>query len=273
MTDWWQTFFDADYARVWSQFEVAGATAAQVEGLWSLLGLREGSRVLDAPCGYGRISRPLAERGASVLGVDQSQALLEQAERERGGLPASRLRYLRHDLRTPLAEEGFDCALNIFTSLGYGTEEDDVAILATLRAAVRPGGLVFVETNHRDLVAALFARGEPPTQRLPDGTLVVEEPRFDPVRGRVETSWHWSGPSGEGRKSASLRVYSATELVRLLERAGLRFRSAHRGCSPEPFRVEGPDLGGRLGLLAEPKPVSGARRAWKALTGPAGAPH
>jgi hypothetical protein len=37
----------------------------------------------------------------------------------------------------------------------------------------------------------------------------------------------------------------------LLERAGLRFRPAHRGCSPERFRAEGPDLGGRLGLLAE----------------------
>src|SRR3990172_7418851 len=136
MNDWWQAFFDADYLRLWGQSEVSGSIAAQVEGLWSLLGLQEGSRVLDAPCGYGRLSRPLAERGAIVLGVDQSQALLECAERERGGLPSSRLRYLQHDLRKPLGEEGFDCALNVFTSLGYGTEEDDLAILETLRAAV-----------------------------------------------------------------------------------------------------------------------------------------
>jgi len=251
MNDWWQAFFDADYLRLWGQSEVSGSIAAQVEGLWSLLGLQEGSRVLDAPCGYGRLSRPLAERGAIVLGVDQSKTLLEHAERERGGLPSSRLRYLQHDLRKPLGEEGFDCALNVFTSLGYGTEEDDLAILETLRAAVRPSGLVFVETNHRDLTAAFLARGVPPSQRLPDGTLVVEDPRFDPIRGRMETCWYWSGPAGQGKKPASLRVYTATELVRLLERAGLRFRSAHRGCSPEPFRVEGPDLGGRLGLLAE----------------------
>jgi SAM-dependent methyltransferase len=193
----------------------------------------------------------LAARGAIVLGVDQSEALLEHAQRERGDLPPSRLQYLRHDLRTPLAEGGFDCALNVFTSLGYGTEEDDLAILRTLGTAVRPGGLVFVETNHRDLTATFLAKGIPPSQRLPDGTLVVEEPRFDAIRGRMETRWHWSGPGGQGTKPASLRVYSATELVRLIEGAGLRFRSAHRGCSPEPFRAEGPDLGGRLGLLAE----------------------
>jgi hypothetical protein len=80
---------------------------------------------------------------------------------------------------------------------------------------------------------------------------VVEDPRFDPVVGRLETCWYWSGPAGQGSKRASLRVYSATELVRLMQRAGLRFRSAHRGCSPEPFRAEGQDLGGRIGLLAE----------------------
>lgn len=252
MSEWWQEFFDAEYLRLWGQGDASGSVAAaQADGLWSLLGLQAGSRVLDAPCGYGRLSRPLAERGAIVLGVDQSQALLEHAERERGNLPASQLRYVRHDLRQPLADEGFDCAVNIFTSLGYGSEEDDLAILSGLGGAVRPGGLVFVETNHRDLMASFLARGVAPSQRLPDGTLVVEDPRFDPVSGRLETCWYWSGPAGHGSKRASLRVYSATELVRLMQSAGLRFRSAHRGCSPEPFRAEGPDLGGRIGLLAE----------------------
>lgn len=251
MTDWWQPFFDADYIRLWGQIYTAGPADAQVSGLWPLLSLHEGSRVLDAPCGYGRLSRPLAERGVIVLGVDQSRALLDHAERERGGLPPARLRYLQHDLRSPLGEGGFDCALNIFTSLGYGTEDDDVAILATLRAAVRPGGLVFVETAHRDLAVTLLASGMQPSQRLPDGTLVIEDPHLDAITGRMETCWYWSGPSGQGKKPASLRLYTGTELVRLLERAGLRFRSAHRGCTPEPFRAEGPDLGGRLGLLAE----------------------
>jgi SAM-dependent methyltransferase len=246
VNDWWRSFFDADYLHIWRQSEVSGSVAAQVDGLWSILGLQQGSRVLDAPCGYGRVARPLAERGALVLGVDQSRTLLQHAESERGDLPSSRLRYLQHDLRYPLSEEGFDAAFNVFSSLGYGTEDDDVAILETLRGAVRPGGLLFVETIHRDLVAARLARGQPPSQRLADGTLVVEEPRFDAVSGRMETSWYWAGPAGQGKKTASLRVYTATELVRLLERAGLRFRSAHQGCSTERF-----DLGGRLGLLAE----------------------
>ncbi len=250
MTEWWKDFFDDEYVRIWSEYTPAERTAQEVEHLWQLLTLGEGSRVLDAPCGYGRLSLPLAQRGATVLGVDQSKELIAEAERTRADLSPQQLRYLQHDLRSPLPESGFDAALNIFSSLGYGTEEDDLNILRTLGAAIRPGGLVLIETMHRDLAVLNLARGAKHGYRLPDGTLVVEEWTFDAVAGRNNTRWCWSGPAGSGEKTASLRLYSATELVRLVERAGLRFRSAHHGCSPEPFTAQGPDLGGRLGILA-----------------------
>jgi SAM-dependent methyltransferase len=250
MADWWESFFDADYVRLWEGAAPPGRTEREAAGLWALLGLAAGSRVLDAPCGCGRPARALAARGATVLGVDLSAALVAEAERRRGGLPAERLRFERRDLRTPLEASGFDAAINVFSSLGYGAEGHDVRILATLRAAVRPGGLVFVETLHRDRVAAVLSQSQRFGSRLPDGTLIVEEPRLDPIAGRVETVWHWSGPAGSGSKAASIRAYTATELVRLLQAAGLRFRSAHAGCSPDPFPEPGAVIGDRLGLLA-----------------------
>jgi 2-polyprenyl-3-methyl-5-hydroxy-6-metoxy-1,4-benzoquinol methylase len=245
---WWKDFFDADYLHLWGGFKPKERTDLEVEGLWQLLNLNEESRVLDAPCGYGRISRPLAERGASVLGVDQSQVLLDQAEQDREGLPEEKLRYLCHDLRQPLSENGFDAAINIFSSLGYVTEEDDLAILKTLTQAVRQGGFVLVETSHRDAMVLYLSQESKPANRLPDGTLMLEEPKLDPIRGRIETTWFWSGPKGSGEKTASMRIYTATELVSLLERAGLRFRSAHNGCSTEPFTGDGRH---RLALLAD----------------------
>ena len=251
MAEWWEEFFDADYIRVWGSFPNAERTAAEVDGLWQLLGLHERSRVLDAPCGFGRLSRPLAARGAIVVGVDQSETLLQQAEKERDNLSAEQLRYRHHDLRQPLLEGGFDAAINVFSSLGYGAEEDDVAILRNLGSALRPGGLLLVETAHRDLTVANLVRGAGMSQRLPDGTLVLHESSFDPIVGRSTATWFWSGPAGGGQKSALIRVYSATELVALIERAGLRFRSAHRGCSPEPFKFGPPDFNARLGILAE----------------------
>jgi len=251
MDNWWKTFFDSDYIRIWGGREKATEIAEQVQGIWELLALHEGSRVLDAPCGYGRLSLPIARRGAIVVGVDQSEALLAQGEKNRGDLPTEHLRYVRHDLREPLTEGSFDAAFNVFSSIGYGTENEDLAILRTLRSALRRGGRLLIDTMHRDAVAALFSRGARPAQRLADGTLVVEEPTFDVVSGRVNTTWYWSGPTGQGRKSASLRLYTVTELLHLLQSAGFQFLSAHHGCSTQEFKGEGQEMGGRVAILSE----------------------
>ena len=247
---WWQTFFDARYLRLWEASEAPGRAEREADGLWELLGLHEGSAVLDAPCGYGRIALALARRGATVLGVDFSADLLAEAKRRRGDVPPRRLRYHRADLREPLQESGFDVALNVFSSLGYGTEQDDAAILSTLRTAIRPGGYVFVETSHRDALTVAAAHGQRPGKRLPDGTLLIEEPHFDPISGRIDTTWFWSGAAGSGHKSASLRIYSVTELIRLLESTGLELRSLHNGCSVDPYVASGPTMSWRLGILA-----------------------
>ena len=250
MNAWWETFFDQDYLRVWGQMFTKEASAQQAAELWSMLDLEPGRRLLDAPCGFGRLSRPLALLGATVLGVDQSETLLAAAEGQRGELPPERLRYLRHDLREPLPETGFDVACNIFTSFGYGTEEEDVSIFRTLRGAVRPGGRVVVETNHRDLMCAFIARGSKASKRMPDGTLFVDEPEFDAISGVVHLNWYWSGPAGAGEKHAEWRCYTPTQIVGLLERAGLRFEGAYQGLSKIPYRAEGPEVGGRLAVVA-----------------------
>ena len=202
MGAWWQGFFDEDYLRVWGTFLPQERTEAEAEGLWQILGLAPGSRVLDAPCGWGRLSAALARRGAEVVGVDQSAHLLAEAERGRPEVPAERLRYVEHDLRAPLADGGFDAAINVFSSIGYGSEDEDLAILRNLGAALRPGGLLLVDTMHRDLVVTRFAKGPPPGHRGPDGTVVVETPRFEALTGRVETTWWWAGPRKARRGSS-----------------------------------------------------------------------
>lgn len=235
MAGWWEGFFDAEYLRLWGGVLSAERTASEADGIWQLLGLAAGSRVLDAPCGYGRITRVLAERGARMLGVDQSADMIQAAEQTRGASDAGALRYKRWDLRTPLDESGFDAAFNVFSSLGYGGESDDLAILKTLHAAVKPGGRVFIDTRLRDQIVAARVQGAPAGYRMPDGTLMIEEPKLDPFSGWITTAWYWSGPNGSGEKHATIRAYTATELIALARSAGLQFRSAHDGCSTRPF--------------------------------------
>jgi SAM-dependent methyltransferase len=248
--EWWETFFDQDYLLIAGQMFTEEQNTMQATALWSMLDLNPGCRLLDAPCGWGRLSRPLALLGATVLGVDQSETLLEAAESQRGDVPSERLRYMRHDLRTPLPESDFDVACNIFTSFGYGTEEHDIALFRSLRAAVRRGGRIVVETNHRDVLCAFLARGGKHAKRMADGTLFLDEPEFDPIAGVVTLNWYWSSPNGSGEKHARWRCYTPTEIVRLLESAGLRVIGTYKGLSKTPYAADRPDVGGRLGVIA-----------------------
>lgn len=249
MTEWWKTYFDDDYVRLWSLMRGGGDPERQADGLWLVLGLTPGARVLDAPCGYGRISRPLAARGARVSGVDLSEAALREAERRRGDLPPDRLQYRWGDLRQPLDVSGFDAVLCLYTSFGYGEEEDDLEMLSGLRRAARPGGVVFVEAAHRESVVARCGSGRTTERRLSDGTRFVEESRFDARTGRLESVRSWRGPAGSGVKTSSIRMYSVGEIADLARSAGLVVLSRHCGCTPRPFPAGEGRLGRRLGLL------------------------
>ncbi len=249
--DSWQSFFDEDYIRIWSGMMPEAETKSHCDGLWALLQLREGSRVLDAGCGYGRLSRPLAERGATVVGVDQSAALLAHAEHTRGNIPELRLKYVRHDLRYQLTEAEFDAAFNVFTGVGFGSEDEDRAILLTLHGAVRAGGLVLVEAIQRDAVIAFMLRGGQQSMRLPDGILVFAQSTYDPITSRLTGTWYWSGPGSSGEKSASLHIYTVGELMRLVENAGLQVKGTYLGISTQPFKEVPPEMGGRIGILAQ----------------------
>lgn len=250
-TPWWRAFFDRDYLRIAQAMLPPETSHQQAESIWSLLQLQPGMRVLDAPCGYGRIALPLARMGACVLGLDQSPDMIDEARATSGDPAPADLHYLCHDLREPVPEDGFDVALNVFTSFGYGTEQEDQRLFVNLRNALRPGGRLLVETNHRDLMCSYIARGSKSAMRLPDGTLFLDEPRFDPISGVVELHWHWAGPHSHGEKHARWRAYTPTEIVRLLEACGLRLLGAYQGFTGKPFAAEGPEVGGRLGLLLE----------------------
>jgi hypothetical protein len=89
VNQWWKTFFDDEYFRIFGQMFSPEIDTKQAAELWSMLDLTPGCRLLDAPCGWGRLSRPLALLGASVLGVDQSENMLRFAERSRGDLSPS----------------------------------------------------------------------------------------------------------------------------------------------------------------------------------------
>ena len=246
--EWWQEFFDETYYELWSSVHPPEQCDQEAQELFRILQLSAGDRVLDAPCGYGRIALPLAKLGLSVTGVDYSPDMLFLAKKKAKDASAGpALQYLEADLRDVKLDGGFDAALNLFSSIGYGSEEDDALVLRTLHGALRPGGALYLDTMHRDALVTRRALGQGPGVRGPGGLTLRERNRFDPEMGQIHSTWTWTSPTLSGSKSSTIRLYSVTELVKLIRGAGFAEVECRVGISDRAFGED--TLGERVGLL------------------------
>ena len=234
--DDWDRLFDELYLRTYAAAERGADPEPEALAAVRLAGCEPGADVLDCPCGYGRHSIPLARGGYRVVGADRSPVLLEEARRRTGN--GDWPRWVEADHRElPFADASFDTVLNLFTSLGYRGEEGDRQTLSEFRRVLRPSGFLVVETMHRDRLASIYdPRGWEP---LPDGGIVLEERRFDQVAGEVETTLSLVDAHGS-RDSATYRsrVYTATELVRLVEAAGFGAVECYGGLERQELTVQ-----------------------------------
>ena len=74
----WQAYFDAS-ASEYEEEVFTKNTETEVKFLLEELALPSGSSILDMGCGTGRHAIRLAQEGYHVIGVDISQAMLDQA--------------------------------------------------------------------------------------------------------------------------------------------------------------------------------------------------
>jgi SAM-dependent methyltransferase len=232
--DWWKTYFDADYLREYEPLFDLARDRREVARLIDVLGLRVRARILDCPCGQGRHAHLLAEAGYDMDGVDYSRELLAQAKM-RGVGPG--LRYARADMRSlPKKWTGrFDAVVNLFTSFGFFAEpSDDVRVVHEFSRVLHSDGVLVWHGASRDGVSARFLKRD--WWRTSDGTLVAQERTFDPLSGLLIVDTEWRGPSGGGRKSHRIRLYTATRLAELCRDAGLIVEAAYDGWSPHPLR-------------------------------------
>lgn len=122
--------FDALHARF--KAEVADDDP-RVRGILSSLGATRGRRILDLGCGKGRFARILAARGAQVVGLDVSAAMLAAARE--AGLDCVR----GSARRLPFRAASFDAAIavEVFEHLEPRALDD---ACDELRRVLRPGG-------------------------------------------------------------------------------------------------------------------------------------
>jgi len=224
------------WQRVQLSWEEADDADTDAEQVVRALDLTASARVLDVPCGTGRIAKRLRVLGHDVVGVDIEDRFAAVARD--AGVPV-----IRADMRTAVVRpSSFDAAFCLWGSFGYFEEEGNRRQTEALVDALVAGGRLLIDT----LVADTLLPGFVPDAEWSVGDVGVREHRrYDADTKRVETTWTFTSEGTSATQATSVRIYAMEELTDLLAACGCTSFQAYDG-ELAPFG----DTSDRLWLVA-----------------------
>ncbi|MBN1167843.1 MAG: methyltransferase domain-containing protein [Methanospirillaceae archaeon] len=117
----------------------------------NLLNLQAGMTILDAGCGPGRLTIPLAKavgETGKVTALDLQEEMLEEVQERARRSNCANITYLLGALGEGLLPENyFDCAVLITV---LGEIADKKAAVTELHSSLKPGGILLIEETIRD---------------------------------------------------------------------------------------------------------------------------
>jgi ubiquinone/menaquinone biosynthesis C-methylase UbiE len=233
--DWWKDLFGGLMVDFWRAAMTPETTRAEADFLWKSLRLAPGMRVLDVPCGDGRLALELAARGCRVTGVDISSGFLAAAAdsaRERGLDVAWREADMR-DLPRDWNEE-FDAAYCAGSSFGFLGDSGDAAFLEAVARTLVAGGRFFGDFKAAESVLPSFRE----SYEMPVGNLVfAAKNSYDPAAGTMENLYTVTRGSEVEKKRAVHRIYTTREILGMLADAGFEGFETSGSLQGEPYRL------------------------------------
>ena len=239
MPEWYESFFDGLANDVWRALVPAEASAAEAAFLARQLGLPDhgGRRLLDVPCGDGRLAVRLAALGHHVVGVDLSGYAIDRLRADdTDGCVDARIGDLRHLGAALSGTEAFDGAWCMGNSFGYLGHHDTVAFLAGLADRVRPGGCFVLDAATAAEIMLAHAGGE--RDRHEAGAAVLTNVHSYEVRtSTMVTRMTLELGDRRDERVARHRVMTCREIVDMLEGAGFSVEEIAGGLDGEEFRI------------------------------------
>jgi SAM-dependent methyltransferase len=232
MPDWIREYFERGYAQRWGLQAPGNLVRLEADGLYNLLQLSSASRVIDIGCGHGRHAFALAERGAEVIGLDFTVALLKRAQHLAVEL-AGRTRWVRGDMRQLPFRSGCAGAALVLDALGFfETDEEHETVLREAARVLTPGGRLGLKIVNGGPVLEDF-RDRDRQER--DGAVVSisRTLMLDPPRLIERISIR--GSRGDGEYERRQRLFRIEELVAVLERVGFAIVGVYARPDGTPF--------------------------------------
>ncbi|MDF1799580.1 MAG: methyltransferase domain-containing protein [Planctomycetota bacterium] len=175
--------------------------------LWRLLGEVRGLDVLDAGCGTGYLSRQLARKGARVVGVDASAAMVAIAEGHAKALTeaeskAAPTHHVDDAARlATIADASVDRVVSNYVLMDLADLDGACDAIARV---LRPGGRAVVIVSHPcfpqgegtttldDRASETASHGQASAEQANPGRASASSAPASPVAPSVEVSYHWA---------------------------------------------------------------------------------
>jgi SAM-dependent methyltransferase len=209
MTEWFQEWFGEEYLRLYPHRNDADAERL-VRLILATVAPAVPRTVLDVCCGAGRHARAFEAAGCRPIGLDLSRPLLRRA-RSATGAPL-----VQGDIRRlPFRPRTADLTVNLFTSFGYFSSDDDHRLaLRQMVETVRPGGWFVLDFFNAEWVRAGLV---PREETCLDGASVSIEREIS-ADDRFVTKTI-TVPGGR-RFIERVRLFRPDELAAMIEDAG-----------------------------------------------------
>lgn len=139
---WYKDWFNSPYYHLLYNKRNENEATFFIDNLYAFLKLNPGSYVWDIACGKGRHALAFCNKGCHATGTDLSENSIEEALLHKN----NNLEFFIHDMRRPFRINYFDCAVNLFTSIGYfKNNKDNFAVFKNVFHALKPGGIFVVD--------------------------------------------------------------------------------------------------------------------------------
>lgn len=214
MSQWFEESFGEDYLLVYKHRSKQDASF-EVEQIMRWLHLSERDLILDLCCGTGRHTISLARQQLHVVGVDLSKTLLSHAVRDAEDL---QIPFVHGDMRRlPFVDQSFTVVLNLFTSFGYFTEdENNEQVLREIARVLKPGGRFLIDFMNRETVKEKLV---PVSERTEEGIHIREVRKID--GDYVHKQITVTDERGERHYRERVKMYTREQMESMMNRAGL----------------------------------------------------
>lgn len=204
----------------------------------------EDGLVLDLGCGTGKMTRLLATAGYDMIGIDNSEDMLEIAREyqyeQMSEESDSNILYLLQDMREFELYGTVRAVISICDSMNYILEEDDLLqVFKLVNNYLDPKGIFIFDMNTRYKYATLL--GETTITESRDEGSFIWENYFDEEEdiNQYDLTLFIREEDDLYRKYEEThfqRVYDMDTIKALLKEAGMEFVAAYDAFTKEPVR-------------------------------------